>query len=327
MLECCPVISSVVGLLLSPIAIVLLLAGCSSKTSASRTSPGSAPTIASVVPQPSAPSSSAIAAPNDAGILERDGPFRVECASRLPDTGAVVEPLLGASTEEGPRACVLRGRVRAVHHAAISRASSGLAQREPLSALAIEIDADESIPCRTPLDPGEKALREPNGTARDAERAKVALIVGGARIESALRPGNGLCGWSRRGIALSLGEPKGWEGQLTDAAGALLGAWSSYFEASESKSLARSWQFERGGPVERLRIDEGGAFLRHRDVLIRRDAASAISTQGNEVILHASDGSFAVSAVSRLTTGPIPSFVLRQNGYGFYAVRIDLPSR
>src|SRR5262249_42542730 len=144
MIEGHPVISRLTGLLVSPAIIVLLLAGCSSKTSASRASPGSAPTATSVAPAQSiATPSGASDAPNDGGTLVREGPFHVECASRWPEPGSVVAPLLDTPTEGGPRACVLHGRIRAVRHAAISRGPSSVAQGEPPSALAIEIGADE----------------------------------------------------------------------------------------------------------------------------------------------------------------------------------------
>jgi hypothetical protein len=306
------------GLSIGLVALAFSGCQCSSKTSAPLPSPGGSPATASTAAQASstAPSMSAAATAQRAERPEGEDPFHVKCVPHWPIDPAAPDTRREMST------CMISGRARATHETATQRESG-----EPVRALAVEIDEDDSLLCRTPLDPGEKEPPDRKAGSPDFTRAKVILIIGGARIESALRPGSGLCGWSKPGKSLGLDLTERSEGELSDASGALLGAWSSYFEATESKWLARSWRFERGGPVEKRPLDEGGAFVHHRDVHVRRGAARAISTKGSEAILHAGDGSFAVSAASLLTEGPVPVFVSRQNGYRFSAVRVDLPAR
>jgi hypothetical protein len=77
------------------------------------------------------------------------------------------------------------------------------------------------------------------------------------------------------------------------------------------------------GKVDRDPIDEGGAFLRHQRVRIQHNGASAVSTMGDEVILRAADGPFAVQATSDLTDGKVPVFVAPRDFFSFSAVRLS----
>jgi hypothetical protein len=218
-----------------------------------------------------------------------------------------------------PPACLIRGHVFKVEEVVLDPAPKGIAAQR---ALALIIAPDDAVPCRTPLDTGEKALRLPEADDRFLERSGPILVLGGARIAGALREGAALCGWTRRVAEPGLAYPAGWEGELADGSGALLGASSLYFEHASSRALARAWQFSREGPVERIPIDEGGAFLRHRGVRIHHGGGSALSVGGAEVVVQGRDGAFAVTATSNLTVGNVPIFVGHHDGFAFAAVRL-----
>jgi hypothetical protein len=241
------------------------------------------------------------------------GGFSVECAN---DSAAVA-----------PRACIVRGTIRAVRAVEVASRSPGstIGAGAPLRALAIEIAPDDAVPCRTPFDADAKELRMIEADFADVARARSILVLGGARVAKALAEGRPLCGWARNAEPPGLhgrGE-RHWEGELADGSGALLGAGSFYFDASRSKMLARAWRFSRFGPAERRPLSEGGAFVRHHAVRIAHGAASVVSIDGAEVVLQGRDGAFAVRATSDLTEGDVPPFVGRHDGFAFSAIRIS----
>lgn len=211
----------------------------------------------------------------------------------------------------------------------------GLSSLEPSSdaasvrAIELVITPDDGVPCSTPLDANAKGIRLPEADFPDLDRVGVVRVFGASRITSSLVIGAYLCGWTRQIGSPGLpsgAEPPGWEGELRDGAGKLLGASSTRFESGSSKLIARSWRFVREGKVDRQSIDEGGAFVHHESVRVFHGGASAVSHLGAEVMLHAPDGDFAVQATSDLTDGKVPVFVSPRDSFSFAAVRQSAPT-
>ena len=193
-----------------------------------------------------------------------------------------------------PSACLVRGHVHVVQEVDLDADVGVFAtQRGPVRGLWLVVAPDDSVPCRTPFDPGEKELRSREAGTRDLERSGPILVLGGARIAGALRAGAALCGWARRVGQPGLGYPQGWEGELADGSGALLGARApSTSSAPPPGMLARSWRFSREGSRRRAAADRRGrrAVLWHRSVRVHHGGASAVSTGGAEVVLRGRDG-------------------------------------
>jgi len=201
-----------------------------------------------------------------------------------------------------------------------SRAKEGEGARR---AIEIKLDPDDTLPCKTPLDHDAKDDRLREADDSDLARAGPILVLGGARFAGELREGEKICGWTRYIAQPGLGYPAGWEGELFDASGELLAAWSWYLERGDTKHrLSRSWRFSREGAPRRLRIDEGGAFVYHDAIRVHHGGASAVSKNGEEVILKSRNGTFAVLATSDLTEGNVPVFVSKHDGFFFSAVRV-----
>jgi hypothetical protein len=305
------------------LAVMLLAAGC--KTAAvSRHEPiGAEPSVpgADAGTEPSATALDPGAAILPPPATEADA-FSIQCGD---STDFKPQGLLGhAGPGRGQaRACRIRGHVRTVHQVDLrppSRSRGGA--RDPATrAIELQFTPDAAVPCRTPLDPDDKAPPRTRASHADPEWSGPILVLGGARLAGRLRVGATLCGWARTTTIPGLNGP-GWESALLDGSGALLGASSRYFDRAESP-LARVFRFSREGPAARQAIDEGGWFVRHRDVRISHGGASALSRDGAEVTLTGPDGTFAVAATSDLTVGPVPVFVGRHDGFDFSAVRVD----
>ncbi|MBK9265047.1 MAG: hypothetical protein IPM54_35365 [Polyangiaceae bacterium] len=231
-----------------------------------------------------------------------------------------------------PRACILRGRIRAVKVVeTIPEASwliDGFAPSAPDRAIDIDITPDNGFPCTTPLDTTAKDMRLPEANFPDLTRAGSVRILGGERIASELAVGKTICGWSRFIGRPGLGNPAGWEGELSggyskESGWKLLGAYSIYLSPATNKHLSRSWSFHREGAARRVPLDEGGAFIVHDAVRIRYKNQSAVSKDGAEVLLKTGSGTFAVQATSDLTAGNVPVFVGQRDGFAFSAVRSE----
>jgi len=229
-----------------------------------------------------------------------------------------------------PRACILRGRIRSVKPVnTVPDASwlqDGFTPPVTNQALDVEIAPDDNVACSTPLDTTDKEIRLPQADYPDLARAGRVRILGGERIASELAAGKRVCGWARYINRPGLGYPTGWEGELTgadakDGAFKLLGAYSLYLNSSTNAYLSRAWGFTREGAARRIPIEEGGAFIFHDAVRIKHGGQSAVSKAGAEVLLKASDGTFAVQATSDMTVGNVPVFVDRHDGFFFSAVR------
>lgn len=231
-----------------------------------------------------------------------------------------------------PRACILRGRIRAVKPVdTVPEASwlhDGFTPPVTNRAIDIEVAPDDSLACSTPLDTTDKEIRLPEADYPDLSRLGRVRILGAERIASELVVGKRVCGWTRFIARPGLGYPTGWEGELMGAntkenAWKLLGAYSLYLGPSTNAYLSRAWSFTREGAARRIPIEEGGAFIIHDAVRIRHGGQSAVSKASAEVLLKASDGTFAVQASSDMTVGAVPVFVSQHDGYYFSAVRAE----
>ena len=288
------------------VSAALAIAGCRSKPATRQKADAPEPP-----PSASAPSAST-QAPVDGGAATEATTFSLACAWSSRFETAFEAP------SGPPRACMIRGRVRAARAVVLTPDRQARARR----ALELRIEPDDAIPCRTPFDPSEKELRLPEADYPDLDRAGLVVVLGGARLVGALREGARLCGWAHAVAQPGLYYPRGWEGELADASGKLLAAWSFSFDRASSVKLARAFRFSREGPAERIPIEEGGAFVRHHRVRVYHGGASALSVDGDEAILRGRDGTFAVQAVSDLTEGHVPIFVGHHDGFGFAAVRV-----
>lgn len=227
-------------------------------------------------------------------------------------------PLPGASSR--PRACVLRGRVRSVSRT-IVRSEDGVGE-QGVRALAIELDPDDSVPCRTPLDAAEKEMREPEADWLDRVQARSVLLVGSASLEPQLTPGRALCGWTKVAATPGL-NPTGWEGQLSTPDSppdtSLLAAWSTYFVPSRSRMLARRWAFTRRGQPRLAPVEEGGSLVQHPQLTVVLDGTPLTVNAGAPTDWPAKG--LVVHAKSLLTAGATPVFMGKWDGYRFSAVR------
>jgi len=191
----------------------------------------------------------------------------------------------------------------------------------------LEVAPDDGVACSTPLDNAAKDLRLPEAGHPDVVRAGRVRSLGGERIESMLAVGNRVCGWARFIARPGQGYPTGWEGELMGADGGgwkLLAAHSLYLSPSTNPYLWRAWSFSREGDARRIPIEQGGAFVAHDAVRIRHGDLSVVSKDAAEVSIKASDGTFAVQALSDLTEGSVPEFVGQHDGFFFAAVRTEL---
>lgn len=220
-----------------------------------------------------------------------------------------------------PRACILRGRIQAVRRIVLENPAMPPTV-PPASARAIEMDVapDDSIPCSTPFDKDAKGTRLPEADYPDFVRATRMHILGGERIASAFVEGKGLCGWTRMVGQPGLGYPYGWEGELFDEAGVLLGVHSFYFHRSYNSHLARAWRFSREGKAQRIHSDDA-IFVEHEAVRIYHGGKSVVSKAGAEAELKGTDGTFLVKATSNLTEGQTPVYVGKHDGIFFSAIR------
>jgi hypothetical protein len=221
------------------------------------------------------------------------------------------EPDGGAATREArlfsieclddviSRACEIRGRVRGVREVEV--------EFPPERALEVRIEPDDASPCSTPYLRGQ---------------SRRFLMRGGARIAGALAEGATVCGWSSLVHTPGLGY-RDWEGMIASGSGVPLGAWSEYFEGARPPVLPPSWRFSREGAVDRQLIDDSGTWLQHRQVRILHGGVSAVSTSGSETTLRARDGTYLVSATSRLTEAPEPVYVGHWQGFAFSALRLS----
>ena len=231
-----------------------------------------------------------------------------------------------------PRACILRGRIRAVKQVETvpdaTWLQEGFAPAVNNRAMDVDIAPDDGVPCPTPLDATAKEMRLPEADSPDLARAGRVRILGGERIASELVVGKRVCGWARFIARPGAGQPSGWEGELMggdakDRVWKLLGAYSLYVSPSTNEHLSRAWGFSREGAARRIPIQEGGAFIFHDAVRIQHAGQSATSEGGAEVLLKASDGTFAVQATSFLTVGNVPDSIGRHDGFFFVAVRAE----
>jgi len=190
-------------------------------------------------------------APADAGPAPVEEPFlSVECADRITRRRTTVPS----------EACRFRGVVRSARPAVLPVGTDAFSPplvRGPTRAIELSIEPDDTVPCSAPFD-----APDPNipGMKTKLDEAHRVVVLGGARLAQRIAEGARLCGWTHRVRRPGL-YPAGWEGALADASGALLGAWSFYFDRAESPVLARAFRFSREGPARRIRIDEGGAFV------------------------------------------------------------------
>lgn len=277
---------------------------------------------------------SAIAAPPVTSAATR--PPAAVPPGKLPTSAApsfsvqCIEPSTGR-TNQPPRACILRGRIRAVKRLDTLPDANwlfdGFSPAVAHQAFDVDITPDNGISCPTPLDAKAKD-RLPEADFPDLAMAGRVRILGGERIASELVANARICGWSRFVARPGLNYPTGWEGELSagnakNSAWKLLGAYSMYVNATSNPHLWRSWSFIREGAARRIPIDEGGAFIAHDAVKIQHNKQSAVSQNGEEVSLKASDGTFAVLAISDLTAGNVPVFVGQHDGFTFSAVRVE----
>lgn len=194
----------------------------------------------------------------------------------------------------------------------------------------IEIAPDDNLyGCSTPLETTDTTLRLPEADYPDLVRAGRVRILGAERISSDLQVGKQVCGWARYVARPGNGYPTGWEGELLggdvkDDSWKLLGAFSLYVGPSTNAHLWRSWSFTREGAARRIPVDGGGAFIVHDGVGIRHEGQTVVSREGDEVMLKASDGTFAVQATSDFTVGAVPANVGRHDGFFFAAVRVTM---
>jgi hypothetical protein len=196
------------------------------------------------------------------------------------------------------RACEIRGRVRGVREVEV--------KFPPERALEVRIEPDDASPCSTPYLRG---------------RSRLFLMHGGARIAGAFVEGATVCGWSTLVHTPGLGYRE-WEGMIASGSGALLGAWSDYFEDARSELLS-SWRFSREGAIDRQSNVDDGTWVQHRQVRIYHGRANAVSTRGSETILRARDGTYLVSATSLLSEAPEPVYVGPWHGFAFSALRVS----
>ncbi len=292
--------------------------------SSSPSSASPSPSIASPSPSPSA-SSSAPQAPQVAGFTTQTSAastFSMQC----------VGPNPARHMSGPPRACILRGRIRAVKRVDTLHDASWLHNgfTPPVANQALDIDVapDDSVPCSTPLDTTAKDIRLPEADYPDLSRHGRVRILGAERIAAELVVGKRVCGWSRFTAQPGMGYQTGWEGELMGAdakesAWKLLGAYSVYLSPSTNKYLSRVWGFIREGAARRIPVEEGGAFIIHDAVRVQHAGRSAVSKAAAEVLLKAPDGTFAVQAMSDLTVGNVPVFVGQHDGFFFAAVRTE----
>lgn len=245
-----------------------------------------------------------------------------------------IAPATGKAPTTPPRACVLRGRIRAIKQLdtlpSASWLQEGFASPVLNKTVDIEIAPDDNLyGCSTPLETTDTTLRLPEADYPDLVRAGRVRILGAERISSDLQVGKQVCGWTRYVARPGNGYPTGWEGELLggdvkDASWKLLGAYSLYVGPSTNAHLWRSWSFTREGAARRIPVDGGGAFIVHDGVGIRHEGQTVVSREGDEVILKAPDGTFAVQATSDFTVGAVPANVGRHDGFFFAAVRVTM---
>jgi hypothetical protein len=195
-------------------------------------------------------------------------------------------------------------------------------------ALDIDIAPDDGFSCATPLDATAKEMRLPEVDSPELVRATRVRILGAERIATELVAGKRVCGWARFIARPGVGYPAGWEGELMggevkESAWKLLGAYSLYLGPSTNEYLSKAWRFTREGAAKRIPFDEGGAFIVHDAVRIQHGGQSAVSNAAAEVLLKASDGTFAVQATSDMTVGTVPANVGHHDGFSFSAVRAE----
>jgi hypothetical protein len=258
-----------------------------------------------------------VAATSDAGLPPVEASsFSLECAG----------PSALAWSQGPPRACRIRGTVRASRTVVLQEGDPahilGGGSRGAILGRELAIEPDDALPCRTPLDADHPSDALPQASYADLERAGLVVVLGAARIAPKLEVGARLCGWSRLVGQPGLHYPAGWEGELTDASGTLLGVASFTLDRRSPATLRRAWRFSREGAIRRMPMGEGGAFVFHENVRVLHGGASAVSIGGAEAILRAKDGTFAVTAVSDLTEGDTAVFVGRHDGFDFAALRI-----
>lgn len=303
--------------------LILAAVGCGPRKpetpiAASDSAPLAAPPASAPVrgPPPAAAASPPAALPT-VPTVEAEAPS-LGCADVSPFCSS--RPCSAAEGSTWPRACVVRGRITAVRRAA-ARVHAG--KGEEVAALVVEIEPAEDAGCVTPLDEAAGTLAEPEAGYADKVTATKIELVGASPLEPELRAGRSLCGWAKGGSTRPIyGPPKRWEGQISDADGTLLVAASAYLDPSASRMLARRFRFAREGTPTRVRIDEGGWFVRHPAVRVGHRGKSVVVRDG-EQRLPLPDGShLAVRAGSLLTAGPVPVFVGTWDGYSFSALRV-----